>query len=180
MSFVGKVSSVQSEIALTLTANAAVAMAGEHYIAIRADADYNIVTTATTQKVGFITATYAGRQWYFNNGAQLEKTYRWWFSDESDPEALDLSDFDGDWDVDLQLEHGEEPVHGAVPANTGLVVAKENETFIITGNSPNTFTLASSRTTARSAGCRCSHTAGASSGPAAKGSTSSTASRPRT
>jgi hypothetical protein len=140
MSFVGKVSSVQSEIALTLTANAAVAMAGENYIALRADADYNIVTTGSTQKVGFITATYAGRQHYFNNGAQLEKTYRWWFSDESDPEALDLSDFDGDWDSISSSSTAQEPAHGAIPTNTGLVVAKENETFIITGNSPNSFT----------------------------------------
>jgi hypothetical protein len=140
MSFVGKVASVQSEIALTLSANAAVAMAGENYIALRADGDYSIASTSSTQKVGFITATYAGRQHYFNNGAQLEKTYRWWFSDESDPEALDLSDFDGDWDSISSSSTAQEPVHGAVPTNTGLVVAKESETFIITGNSPNSFT----------------------------------------
>jgi hypothetical protein len=55
MSFVGKVASVQSEIALTLTANAAVAMAGENYIASARTRTTASRRRRTTKKVGFLT-----------------------------------------------------------------------------------------------------------------------------
>jgi hypothetical protein len=139
MSFIGKVASVQSEFALTLSANAAVAMASESYIALRADADWSIATTSNMNKVGFLNATYAGRQWYANNGSQAEKLVRIWFSDDSDPEALDLSSFDGDWDEVTSTSTVNEAIRALAPSNSGLIVLKENETFIVTGNSPTTF-----------------------------------------
>lgn len=139
MSYVGKVASVASEFSLTLTANAAVSMSSEAYVALRADADYGIPNTANANKVGFLNATYAGRQWYANNGAQTEKLVRLWYSDTSDPEALDLSTFDGDWDDVTSSSTVDEPIRAIAPANSGLLVFKENETFIVVGNSPSTF-----------------------------------------
>lgn len=141
MAFIGKVSSVASEISLTLAANAAVACADEAYVALRADADFNIATTGSTQKVGFLNAAYADRQWYGNNGAQYEKTSRLWFSDTSDPEALDLSVFDGDWLDITSSSTVNEPLRALGAAQNGLLVLKENETFIITGSSPSSFTV---------------------------------------
>src|SRR5579884_333275 len=140
MAFVGKVASVQSEIALTLTANAAIALADDSYVALRADSDWNIATTANVNKVGFLNATYAGRQWYANNGAEYDKTSRLWFSETDDPESLDLSAFDGNWDDVVSSSTVNEPMRAIAPSNTGLIVLKENEAWIITGNSPSTFT----------------------------------------
>jgi hypothetical protein len=139
MAFVGKVLSVTTEISLTLAANAAVAMAEDKYIAIRADADFSISTTASTQKVGFLNATYAGRQWFANNGAVLDKTTRLWFSDINDPEITDLADFDGDWDDVTSSSTVNEPIRAIASANSGLVILKENETYLVTGNSPASF-----------------------------------------
>jgi hypothetical protein len=140
MAFVGKVASVQSEIALTLAANAAVALADDAYIALRADADWSIPTTANTQKVGFLTTNYAGAQWYANNGSDFSKTSRLWFSDTDDPESLDLSTFDGNWFDISSSSSVNEPIRALVATLTGLIVLKETEAFIVTGNSPSTFT----------------------------------------
>jgi len=71
MTWIGTVLSVQSEVGLTLLANAAISLADEAYVAVRADANFSLITTGTTQKVGFISANYADRQWYFNNGADF-------------------------------------------------------------------------------------------------------------
>lgn len=139
--YIGKVTSVQSEIALTLTANAAVACASSNYIALRADADLSLPTTANINKVGFLTAAYADRQWFGNNGAQYEKTSRVWFSDPSDPEAVDISTFDGDWLDITSAATVNEPIRALAAANSGLLIFKENETFIITGTSPSSFTV---------------------------------------
>lgn len=140
MAFIGKVSAVATEINLTLAANASVSMADDRYVALRADPDYSIATTANVNKVGFLNATYAGRQWYANNGSSLDKTSRVWFSDVNDPEATDLADFDGDWDEVTSSSTVNESIRAIAPANSGLLVFKENETFIITGSSPSTFT----------------------------------------
>jgi hypothetical protein len=137
--WVGTVLSVQSEIGLTLLANAAISMADEAYIAVRADANFSLVTTGSTQKVGFISANYADRQWYFNNGADYAKTSRGHFSDTADPEIVDMSDFDGDWLDIVSTSNVNEPIRGAQAAYNGLLMMKETETFIITGSSPTSF-----------------------------------------
>jgi hypothetical protein len=139
--WVGTVKAVNTEISITLMANAAVAMADESYIAVRADADMSLVTTANTQKVGWITASYADRQWYFNNGSQFAKTSRGWFSDTNDPELVDTSDFDGDWIDILSTSNVNEPIRGAQAAFNGLCVFKESETFLISGSSPTSFAV---------------------------------------
>jgi hypothetical protein len=138
MAYVGKVSSVASDTSLTLTANAAVAMSDDDYIALKADADWSMSTTANTSKVGFLNASYAQRQWYANDGAQYTKTYRVWFSDTVDPEALDVTN-DGDWLEINSTTQVNEPLQALCPVYNSLLCIKENETFAIFGNSKDTF-----------------------------------------
>lgn len=137
--FVGKVATVNSEISITLAANAAVSMADDSYVAIRADADFSIINTASTQKVGFLNSTYADRQWYANRGTSFDTTTQVWFSDASDLEGLDLSTFDGNWVEIVSSSSVNEPIRGMASAYNGLLVMKETETFIIGGNSPSSF-----------------------------------------
>lgn len=139
--WIGTVLSVQSETGLTLMSNAQIALADEAFIALRADANYDIVNTGTTQKVGWITASYADRDWYFNNGADFAKTSRGWFSDTSDPEIVDMDDFAGDWLDIVSTSNVNEPVRGAMAAYNGLLVFKETETFLIAGTSPDSFNV---------------------------------------
>lgn len=139
--FVGKVSAVTNNISLTLTANATVSTNNERFIAIRVDGDFNIINTANVNKVGFLNATYANRQWFANLGAQFEKTSRVWFSDPVDGEAVDLSTFDGDFIPITSTSQMNLPIKAIVPAYNALLVFKENETFAIYGNSPTTFNV---------------------------------------
>lgn len=137
--FVGKVSSVTSDISITLAANAAVSMASEAYVALRADADYSIINTANTQKVGFLNSTYADRQWFANRGSSFDATSQVWFSEVADIEGLDLAAFDGNW-IDVSSSASvNEPIRGMAAAYNGLLVFKETETFVIGGNSPDSF-----------------------------------------
>lgn len=137
--FIGKVSSVTSEISLTLAANAAVAMSEDNYVALQADADFSIVNTASTQKVGFLNATYADRQWYANRGSSFDSTSQVWFSDDTDLEGLDLSSFAGNWLSVTSSASINEPIRAIAAAYNGLIVLKETEAFIIGGNSPSSF-----------------------------------------
>ena len=141
MAWIGKVSAVTNEISVTLTANAALALNNEKFVAIRGDGDWAISTMSSDNKVGFLNAFYAGRQWYANNGRALTRTSRVWFSDTGDPEGLDLSAFDGDF-FDVSSSVGTDtPIKALVPAYNGLIVIKENETYAITGSSPTTFSI---------------------------------------
>lgn len=139
--WIGKVTSVQSNISLTLAANAAIALADEQYIAIRGDwatADKSVDLTGSSNKVGWLSAIYAERQWYANNGASFDKTYRLWFSDTADKEAVDLSG-DGDWIPISSTSDIPEPVRMLVPTYNALLVGKESETFAVYGTSPSSF-----------------------------------------
>jgi hypothetical protein len=139
--WIGKVASVQSDISLTLSANAAIALADEEYVALRGDwsaDDKSIDITDSVNKVGWLTATYAERQWYANNGAQFDKTYRVWFSDTGDPESTDLS-ADGDWIPISSTSDTPEPIRQLMPTYNALLVFKESETFAIYGSSPSSF-----------------------------------------
>ena len=53
MAWIGKVLSVQSDIGLTLAAGAAISVADDGYVALRADGDYTLPITQSTQKPGF-------------------------------------------------------------------------------------------------------------------------------
>lgn len=140
--FVGKVQTVNSDISITLTANAAVSMADEAYTAVRADADFSIINTANVNKVGFLNATYAGRQWFANLGTSVEGTTKGWFSDENNFEGLDLSAFDGNWiEITSQGSSVNEALRAIAPAYNGLLWFKETETFVLTGESPDSFEI---------------------------------------
>lgn len=140
MTFVGKVSSVTSDTTITLAANAAISMSDELYVAIKADGDWSMTTTANASKPGFLSTSYSEREWYANNGGQYGKTYRLWFSDTNDPEMIDVSS-DGDW-IDINsTTQVNEPVEALVAVYNSVVVYKENETFAIFGSSKDTFSV---------------------------------------
>ena len=137
MTWIGSVLSVQSDIGLTLKANAAISVADEPYVAIRADGNASLINT-TSDKPGFLTAVYSNRQWYANNGGNFKTVYRLWFSDTSDPEILDMSG-DGNWIPINSSGDIQEPIVGIAPAYNTLVVVKETETFGVYGNDPSNF-----------------------------------------
>jgi len=155
MGWIGRVSVINNEISITLAANAAIALNNERFIALKSgfgqytttNPDVGIIgnnsslTSIDRHKVGFITASYAGRQWYANNPTKLERTSRIWFSEIGDPEAVDLSEYDGDFINAYSSVETDTPIKALVPAYNGLVVIKENETFAVTGSTPTTFSL---------------------------------------
>lgn len=138
--FIGKVSSVTSDISLTLAANSALSLASEAYVAIRVDADYSIANPSSNQKVGFLNASYANRQWYANKGSDFASTSKLWFSDVNSLEALDVS-INGNWLEIVNTSSVNEPIRAIAPAYNGLLIFKETEAFIIGGDSPATFTV---------------------------------------
>lgn len=140
MTFIGKVSTVATNTSLTLTANAAIAAADTTYVALRVDGDWSIENTANVNKVGFLSAVYAERQWFANLGSQHDKTYRIWFTEPGDMEALDLSN-DGYWIEVASTAMVNEPVKALIPVYNALLVLKENEAFGISGNSPESFSV---------------------------------------
>jgi len=140
MTWVGTVDPGQTitDTALSLKANAAISMADDAYVAIRADADFNEVTTASTLKPGFLTSVYAERQWYANNGGEFEKVYRLWYSDTTDPEALDFTE-DGNWIPINSTGDIQEPIVALATSYNALIVVKQTETFGVYGSDPTTF-----------------------------------------
>lgn len=140
LAFIGKVSSVASETSLTLTANAALAVADTAYTAVRVDSDYSIANTANVNKVGFLNAVYAQRQFYANLGAQYSKTSTVWFSDDINPEALDVTKDGNSLDI-ISTSMINEPIRALIPAYNSLVILKENEAFGLFGSSPTSFSV---------------------------------------
>lgn len=139
--WIGKVATVNNDTSVTLAANATIALNNENYIAFRADADMSVSTMSSTAKVGFLNATYSERNWYANNGQQYPLTARVYFSDTSDPEAVDMSPFDGDY-INIASSTGvNSPITALMPAYNALLVFKENETFGIYGSTTTTFTV---------------------------------------
>ncbi|HEY6018703.1 MAG TPA: hypothetical protein VIY48_02080 [Candidatus Paceibacterota bacterium] len=140
--WIGKVSVVNNDTSITLAANAAVALNNERFIALRADADWNISTMSVADaKVGFLNATYSERNWYANLGQAFDLTSRVYFSDTSDPEGVDMAAFDGDY-INVASSVGvNSPIKAMTAAYNALVVFKENETFGIFGTTPSTFSV---------------------------------------
>lgn len=136
--YIGKVSSVTNNTSLTLTANAAVSMASEPYVAIRADNGFGSIQTVPG---GVLNAVYADRQWYANRHSSVDTTAQVWFSDEGDLESLDLSTWDGNWFKVTSSSSANEPIRALAAAYNGLIVLKETEAFIIGGNSPDSFAV---------------------------------------
>lgn len=141
LAFIGKVSTVANDTGLTLAANAAKALNNERYIAYRVDEDTNISTQSSSAKVGFLTSTYASRQWYANNGQDFSLTSRVWFSDASHPMAVDMDDFAGDFINVASTSGVNSPIKQIMAAYNALLVFKEQETFGIFGSDPTTFSV---------------------------------------
>lgn len=133
--FIGKVSSVTTNISITLAANAAVSMANEPFFAVQVDSNFAI----NSLDAGFLNANYADRQWYANRGTSFDTSSQVWFSDAGDLEALDLSTWDGNWFKVTSSSSTNEPIRAIAPAYNGLLVFKETETFIVGGSSPDSF-----------------------------------------
>lgn len=140
--YIGKVSAVTSNISITLTVNAALAAANERFIALKVDTftnEHTLNNLANARKPGFLTAVFAERQWYANNGSALDKTSRVWFSDTNDLEAMDLSAFDGDFLGVGSSRGATEPIQALQAAYNALLIFKESETYAVFGSSPTTF-----------------------------------------
>ena len=141
LGWVGKVASVSNDTSLTLSANAALALNNEDYIMLCANGDWSINTMANSQKMGFLNAVYAERNWFANNGQNYNLTNRIYFSETTDPEDVDTSPFDGNY-INIASTNGvNSPITALCPAYNALLVFKENETFGIYGNTPDTFNV---------------------------------------
>lgn len=142
--YIGTISSVQSNSALTLAANAGQALSNERYFAVNISQNWDTQTNAVSlnsafAKVGFLHAVYAERQWYANNGRDLDHTSRVWFSDPLDLEGLDLSPADGDFINIGAVDAASGPIRALSAAYNALLVLKEDSVWAIRGSSPSTF-----------------------------------------
>lgn len=142
MGFIGKVSTVDSNSQITLTDVAALTVEIEEYVAIKADGNYDLDTTADPRKVGFLTETYAERQWYLNNAGTPEGTYTLRYSEPNAPEDIDLDPNAGSY-IPIVSSSGGAHTQGAALASAfnSLLILKENEAFALQGQTESQFTL---------------------------------------
>jgi len=141
MAYIGKVSTVVDEDSITLAANAAVDATNEEYVAI--DIDKGNAVDSNNTATGFITATYANRQWWlganYSNGlTDIGSTAI--FSDLYDGESVYLEKNVGDLIVvPNYFSETNTPILGAVGTFSGLMIFRENETSLLLGDSPDQF-----------------------------------------
>lgn len=138
--YVGTVSTVTNDTSLVLAANAALSMAVERYYAVQRDGDWTVSTTSSSKKVGFLSASYAYRQWYANRAQQGDGS-KLWFSDTINPEAIDVSPNTGDF---IPVSSGsaksaDTPIRGIMQGFNSLLICKEDETFALIGTDETTF-----------------------------------------
>lgn len=132
--FIGTVASVTSDLALTLSANAAIACNVDNYFAVRRDGNYSTSIAQGKTQVGFLNAAYANRQFYAN-ASFIGKPSHLWFSELNLPECIDLSAEDGDFIV-VSSGSGKSaaaPIKALMPGFRSLLILKDNETFALTG-----------------------------------------------
>lgn len=143
MGFIGNVSAVTNNNGITLSANSALALDNESFVALKADGDYSLSTQSSTRTPGFVNAVYSSRQFYANNGRSPEDTFRVWFSGVDDPESLDLDPTEGDFLEVTSSKIGSlnTPILALVPAYNSLLVLKETESFAVVGNTPDQYEL---------------------------------------
>jgi hypothetical protein len=145
MKFIGKVSSVASDIQLTLTANAAIVCNKDKFVAIDMY-DNKDLNVNSTNEGGYLTAQFAGRQWYGNrpagtsNKSQPYANSRVWFSDIYDPEAIDVTS-DGDHLLIPSQRPPIKPLTGLMATTSALVCFKEDETYGVFGTDETNFTV---------------------------------------
>lgn len=134
--YVGTVASVTNDTSLTLGSNAGVNMSVERYVAVK---NVDITATATTS-VGFLTATFANRQWYANLG-QSKMSSTVWFSEENMPDCIDTSPNTGDF---IPVSSGSaksamSPIKAIIPGFNSLLILKDDESFALLGSDPVNF-----------------------------------------
>ncbi len=164
--YVGKVSTVTNDTTLTLAANAAINMSNEeYYLLINSGPGTNGTVEAGTgapfsascveywagrfwygapaaQDYGLLGTGAGGSQYspYYNNAplASFTSPNGLIFSKKDEPEYLDLDPASGDI---LKLPNGAsaDGIRGLCATRGGLVVFRLNDTFLITGYSPDTF-----------------------------------------
>jgi hypothetical protein len=138
LDFIGTVSAVTDDVTLTLTANAARALVDELYVAIKRDGDYSTLLTAS--KPGFLTAVYAGRQWYGLNAATSEGLNRLWPADPEDPEGMNM--VDGFFNATSGSSQSVSvSLRALVPASNSMAVLTESEIYAVLGDSDVNFEL---------------------------------------
>ena len=134
MAYVGTVSVVNNENSITLGGNAAVDCNNEKYVAA-------LPLPGNFTSVGPLTCVYANRQWYANSPLTGIRQSRIWFSEQDDPEYLDTS-LTGDFlDVTSTSSSSNSRIRAIVGLKDVLLVFKEDETFGIFGQSPNSFSV---------------------------------------
>jgi hypothetical protein len=136
--WIGLVASVQTDTVLTLSVNSPFTMDDEEYIAVRTE-NTTTLSSASGRRVGFLTANYAGVNWFANLSQSAKQTSRVYFSSDLDPEAIDMAEADGDY-IDVTAGLGADtPIKALVPTTSSLLVLKETEAWAIQGNSSANF-----------------------------------------
>lgn len=152
--FIGDVSSVADDVALTLATGTSTAMVNEPFIAIpephgQATNQANMAREDHLSP-GFISVNYAGRQWYMNSSAtehrlrineDIDQTNRVIFSAPDNAEDIDWAP-DGDWFDLPSIGGATSPIIGAAATDRALLCFKRRETIAITGRTPSEFTPA--------------------------------------
>jgi hypothetical protein len=140
MTLIGQPTSVQSNTGLTLTGNAAIAMSNERYVAVQWSGNMQ-VSTLSGNRLGFLTAVYAERQWYANLGQTFQQTSRLWFSDTQDFEAVDFSASDGDFIPVGQGRDAGQPIRALAPAYNAMLILKDSVSYALRGSGPSSFAV---------------------------------------
>lgn len=136
MAFLGNVSAVASDTQLTLATNipAGNEVNNDKYVAIKIQEADNIVNPIGMP--GLISATWNNRQFYANaalSGGNLRNATLLWYSDTEDLEVLDTTK-DG-WFLEIpSSEAANMPIIGLCPTESGLLIFKETETYILSGS----------------------------------------------
>ena len=139
---IGTLVSVQSDFAMTLTANASQDAADAPYYVTSNQNLVGLSAWDPTQAPGFLSAYYAGLQWYANQpnfAAYHPHPSRVSFSDPLDPEGLDTTQ-DGDWFDVYSDSQTTQPIKAIVSTNACLLILKEREVWGVFGTSPENFT----------------------------------------
>lgn len=143
MKLIGVVDTIASDIQLTLVSNSLLNCNKDEYVAINVKGDRTL-SLADHNDFGWISASYAGRQWYANNPysnkSQPFSASRVWFSDIFDPEALDHT-ADGDHILIPSTKPPIRPITAMIGLPSCLAVFKENELYAIYGTDETNFSL---------------------------------------
>ena len=139
---VGLMSSQASNTTMNLSANSSVTVTNEEYFVEHiTDSMWNL-SDVPQAVFGFLTTTYASRQWYANIPAptSIDQTSRLWFSDQIDFQSVDCQGKRGDYiDIQNRSGGGPSPIVNIQGTPNALLVLKTNVTFAITGKTISSF-----------------------------------------